>query len=124
MRRYEVPQGIGKNRKLNHKNPATCRNKIELFKFDCYDKGHGQKQIPENNRSKRQQKQFSLGLSDLTPSVSPIMMKLRILKTVPNTSPLPAGFRPVTIKMSVTTIAVAIALEQYFFCNSLTDSII
>ena len=67
MRRYEVPQGIGKNRKLNHKNPANCRNKIELFKFDCHDKGHGQKQMPENDRSKRQQKQFSLGFSDFDP---------------------------------------------------------
>ena len=57
-------------------------------------------------------------------SVSPMTMKLIILKIVPNTNPLPDGFNPATINSSAMTIAPAIALEQYFFCNCLTSSIL
>ena len=51
-------------------------------------------------------------------------IKLMILKIVPSTRPFPNGFIPDNMRINATTIAVPIALEQYFFCDSLTDSII
>ena len=57
-------------------------------------------------------------------AVCAIMIKLKMLNTVPKTKPLPAGFKPATINSSAMTIAPAIALEQYFFCNCLIASIL
>jgi len=57
-------------------------------------------------------------------SVSPMAMKLIMLKIVPKTNPFAKGFVPDNIRINPMIIAVPIALEQYFFCDSLTDSII
>ena len=56
--------------------------------------------------------------------VSPIKIKLIILKRVPRIKPLPNGLRPVKIRTSPAAIAVIIAAEQYFFWVCLIVSII
>jgi hypothetical protein len=56
--------------------------------------------------------------------ISPIIIKLTILKTVPRIRPLPTGFWPAIIKKKPTKMAPIMALEQYFFCVSLSDSIV
>lgn len=56
--------------------------------------------------------------------VSPISTKLTMLKIVPKSNPLPMGVNPSRMKTSPPIIATVIAREQYFFCVSLTDSII
>ncbi len=56
--------------------------------------------------------------------ISAIIIKLTILKTVPRIRPLPTGFWPAMIKKKPTKMAPIMALEQYFFCVSLSDSIV
>jgi hypothetical protein len=56
--------------------------------------------------------------------VSPIIIKLIMLKIVPKISPLPTGFCPAIIKRNPIKIAAVIALVEYFFWVSLIDSII
>ena len=56
--------------------------------------------------------------------ISPIIIKLTILKTVPRIRPLPTGFWPAIIKKKPTKMAPIMALEQYFFCVCLTVSVV
>jgi hypothetical protein len=56
--------------------------------------------------------------------ISPMIIKLIILKIVPKISPLPTGIWPAIIKKSPIKIAAVIALVQYFFWVSLIDSMV
>jgi len=56
--------------------------------------------------------------------VSPMIIKLIILNIVPKISPLPTDAWPAIIKKKPTKIAAVMALEQYFFCVSLIDSMV
>jgi hypothetical protein len=56
--------------------------------------------------------------------VSPIIIKLIILKIVPKIRPLPTGFWPARIKKRPIKIATIIAPVQYFFWVSLIDSMV
>lgn len=57
-------------------------------------------------------------------SVSPMRMKLTTLKNVPKIRPLPRVFWPIKTVPTPTMTAVAMALEPYFFCVLLIDSIL
>ena len=53
-----------------------------------------------------------------------MMIKLIILKIVPNISPFPMGSRPARIKRRPAKMAAEMALEQYFFWVSLIVSMV
>jgi len=57
-------------------------------------------------------------------SVSPINIKLKILKSVPMINPFPMGFKPNRKKEIAAKIARLIASEQYFFWVCLICSIL
>jgi len=77
----------------------------------------------EHMEMREKKKVLFLDLPIRKGNISPIIIKLTILKTVPRIRPLPTGFWPAIIKKRPTKMAPIRALEQYFFCVSLRESI-
>jgi hypothetical protein len=78
----------------------------------------------EHMEMKEKKKVLFLDLPIRKGIISPIIIKLTILKIVPRIRPLPTGFWPAIIKKRLTKMDPIMALEQYFFCVSLRESIV
>jgi len=115
---------VRQNKQLNHKNSENYRNEVVLIEFNGDDQRHRQKDISRTYGNEGEKEGFIFRLADLPWNHFAHYNKIDNTETVPRIRPLPTGFWPAIIKKKPTKMAPIMALEQYFFCVSLSDSIV
>jgi hypothetical protein len=78
----------------------------------------------ENMEARDKKKVLFFDFPIFNGSISPMTIKLIMLKIVPKINPLPMGSWPARIKTRPAKMAAVMALEQYFFWVCLIDSIV
>jgi len=106
------------------KTPIIADNMWNCSNLTAITKGTANKRYRRSIENREMKKVFLLDRPSLRGSVSPMRMKLTTLKRVPNIRPFPREFWPIKKVLKPMMTAIARALEPYFFCVRLIDSIL
>ncbi len=105
------------------KIPAITEKRLYSSNLMAMTKGMAMSKYLKIIDPKESANALPLVFTNFKGSVSPIIIKLRILNRVPRIKPLPTGFWPMRMKKNPAKIAAVIAWVQYFFWVCLTASI-